>query len=149
VMLPAEGGSPPLRAYMTAWDHNGFGPAKPLGKLDKSRALLEQVWWNTLGMLSRTCHRGRLTKDAPCVYKLTMAALSDTLLGAWADLSTARELKQGVRVERVGADEARSYFAILSRQPSRRVESSKTDAVPVRRERIKGIARAKMMAVPQ
>jgi hypothetical protein len=111
-MLPAEGGSPPLRAYMTAWDHNGFGRAKPLGKPDKTRALLEQVWWNTLGVLSCTCHRGPLTEDAPCVHKLAMAALSDTWMRE-ADLPTAQGLKRGVRVERVGADEAGSYFAVL------------------------------------
>jgi hypothetical protein len=112
VMLPAESGSVPLRAYLTAWDHNGFGQAKPLGKPDKIRALLKQVWWNTLGKLSCTCHRGRLIEDAPCVHKLTMAALSDTWLRE-ANLPTAHELKQGVRVERVGLDEAGGYFAVL------------------------------------
>jgi hypothetical protein len=111
-MLPAESGSQPLRLYMTAWDHNGVGRVKPLGKPDKTRALLEQVWWNTLGKLSCTCHRGRLTEDAPCVHKLTMAALSDTWLRE-ANLPTAHELKQGVRVGRVGLDEAGGYFAVL------------------------------------
>jgi hypothetical protein len=112
VILPAGSGSPPLRAYMTAWDHNGIGRAKPLVKPNKTRALLEQTWWNTLGKLYCTCHRGRLTEDAPCVHKLTMAALSESWLRE-ADLPTAQGLKQGARVERVGADEAGSYFAIL------------------------------------
>jgi hypothetical protein len=111
-MLLVGSGSPPLRLYMTAWDHNGVGRVKPLGKPDKTRALLEQVWWNTLGSLCCTCHRGRLTEDAPCVHKLTMAALSDTWLRE-AKLPTAHELKQGVRVERVGLDEAGGYFAVL------------------------------------
>ena len=97
---------------MTGWDHNGLGRAKPLGKPYKTRALLEQVWWNTLGKLSCTCHRGRLTEDAPCVHKLAMAALSSTWLRE-ADLPTAHNLRQGVRVEMVGADEAGSYLAVL------------------------------------
>jgi hypothetical protein len=112
VMLPAASGSPPLRLYATAWDHNGLGRATPLGKPDKAHALLEQTWWNTLGKLSCTCHRGRLTKDAPCVHKLTLAALSNTWLRE-ADLPTAHGLKQGADVERAGTDDAGSYFAVL------------------------------------
>jgi hypothetical protein len=117
VMLQVEGGSPPLRLYMTAWDHKGCGRAKPLGKPDKTHALLEQVWWNTLGALNCTCHRGRLTEDAPCAHKLTMAALSHTWIGE-ANLPTAKGLKQGVRVERLGSDDAGSYFAVLDNSRS-------------------------------
>jgi hypothetical protein len=46
-----------------------------------------------------------------------MAALSESWLRE-ADLPTAHELKQGVSVERLGTDEARSYFAVLDKPRS-------------------------------
>ncbi|GAQ90555.1 hypothetical protein KFL_006550050 [Klebsormidium nitens] len=111
ISVPAESACPPLRLYMPAWDHNGRGRAKPLGKPDKSCALLEQVWWDTLGQLNCTCDRGRLTEDAPCVHKLAMAALSESWI-RWAEMPTRQMLGQGVRVERLASDEKGSYFAV-------------------------------------
>jgi hypothetical protein len=78
VFLPTESASPPLRLYMSAWDHIGEGRPKRLGKRDKTHSLLETVWWDTRGELCCTCDRGRLTQDAPCMHKLAMAAISES-----------------------------------------------------------------------
>ncbi|GAQ86061.1 hypothetical protein KFL_002680070 [Klebsormidium nitens] len=101
VYLPTESASPPLRLYMSAWDHNGEGRPKKLGKPDKTHALPEIVWWDTLGELCCSCDRGRLMEDAPCVHKLAMAALSESQ-ALTADLPTHESLGRGARVERVG-----------------------------------------------
>ncbi|GAQ77639.1 hypothetical protein KFL_000010870 [Klebsormidium nitens] len=112
VILPAGGGSPPLRLYMSAWDHNGLGRAKPLGRPSKECALLEHVWWDTLGRLNCTCQRGRLSDNAPCVHKLALAALSNDWMQE-ATLPTAQRVKQGARKERIGfKDELGSFFAV-------------------------------------
>jgi hypothetical protein len=109
--LPTGSASPPLRLYMTGWDHNGEGRLKGLGKPDKVHALPLSVWWNTLGKLSCTCNRGRLTEDAPCVHKLAMAALSESW-ALTAELPMCESLGRGPRLERVGSDAAGSYFAV-------------------------------------
>ncbi|GAQ92640.1 hypothetical protein KFL_010800040 [Klebsormidium nitens] len=120
VLLPTGSASPPLRLYMTAWDHNGEGRPKGLGKPSKIHALPETVWWSTLGELCCTCDRGRLMGDAPCVHKLAMAAFSKSWAST-AELPTHESLGRGARVERVGSDETGSYFAVadnLQRPPS-------------------------------
>ncbi|GAQ85301.1 hypothetical protein KFL_002280160 [Klebsormidium nitens] len=43
VFLPTGSASPPLSLYMSAWDHNGNGRPKKLGKPDKTHALPETV----------------------------------------------------------------------------------------------------------
>ncbi|GAQ88268.1 hypothetical protein KFL_004140040 [Klebsormidium nitens] len=111
--------APLLSMYMGAWDHNGVGRPKPLGKPDKSHALQEMARWNALGVLCCTCHRGRLTESAPCVHKLVLAALSES----WApngELPTSEALGQGVSVERVSWDGKGSYYAVVDnpRSPS-------------------------------
>lgn len=111
MFVPAESACPPLRLYMSAWNHNGRGKPKPLGKRDKVSALPETVWWNTVGELCCTCDRGRLTEDAPCVHKVTMAALSESWIRG-AELPIRQMLGQGVRVERLASDEKGSYFAV-------------------------------------
>ncbi|GAQ93681.1 hypothetical protein KFL_018090010, partial [Klebsormidium nitens] len=111
VFLPTGSASPPLRLYMSAWDHNGEGRPKGLGKPSKTHALPETVWWSALGELCCTCHRGRLLEDAPCVHKLAMAALSESWTST-AELPTHDLLGRGAKVERVGSDETGSYFAV-------------------------------------
>jgi hypothetical protein len=109
--LPTGSSSPPLRLYITSWDHNGEGRLKALGKPDKVHALPESVWWNTLGKLCCTCDRGRLAEDAPCVHKLAMAALSESWVHT-AELPMRELLGKGARVEQIGSDATGSYFAI-------------------------------------
>jgi hypothetical protein len=92
--LPTDSASPPLRLYMTGWDHNGSGRLKVLGKPHKVHALPESVWWNTLGKLCCTCDWGRVTEDAPCVHKLAMAALSKSW-ALTAELPTCESLGRG------------------------------------------------------
>ncbi|GAQ93630.1 hypothetical protein KFL_017330010 [Klebsormidium nitens] len=111
VFLPTGSASPPLRLYMSAWDHNGEGRPKKLGKPDKMHALPEIVWLDTLGELCCSCDRGRLMEDAPCVHKLAMAAISESW-ALTAELPTHESLGRGARVERVGADATGSYFAV-------------------------------------
>jgi hypothetical protein len=41
--LPTGSASPPLRSYMTSWDHNGEDCLKALGKPDKVHRLPESV----------------------------------------------------------------------------------------------------------
>jgi hypothetical protein len=96
---------------MAAWDHNGLGRLKPIGKPDKVHGLPETVWWNTLGELCCTCNRGRLTSDAPCLHKLAMAALSESWMHE-AELPTRQALGRGVRVEQLATDERGGYFAV-------------------------------------
>jgi hypothetical protein len=111
VYLPTESASPPLRLYMSAWDHNGEGRPKKLEKPDKMHALPEIVWWDTLGKLCCSCDRGRLMEDAPCVHKLAMAALSESWAST-AELPTHKSLGRGARMEMVEADATGSYFAV-------------------------------------
>ncbi|GAQ93518.1 hypothetical protein KFL_016050010, partial [Klebsormidium nitens] len=111
VFLPTGSASPPLGLYMSAWDHNGEGRAKKVGKPDKTHALPDTVWWDTRGELCCTCDRGRLTEDAPCVHKLALAAISESWAST-AELPTHESLGKGARVERVGADGTGSYFAV-------------------------------------
>lgn len=61
---------------MTAWNHNAARP-KPLGRPSKSNALLETVYWDTMGNPSCTCDRGRLSFGAACVHKLALQALQE------------------------------------------------------------------------
>ncbi|GAQ93077.1 hypothetical protein KFL_012860010, partial [Klebsormidium nitens] len=111
VFLPTGSATPPLRLYMSAWDHNGEGRPKKLGKPDKTHALPETVWWDTRGELCCTCDRGRLWDDSPCVHKLALAAISESWAST-AELPTHESLGKGARVERVGADATGSYFAV-------------------------------------
>ncbi|GAQ93266.1 hypothetical protein KFL_014030010, partial [Klebsormidium nitens] len=111
VFLPTWSASPPLRLYMSAWDHNGEGRPKKLGKPDKVHALPEIVWWDTLGELCCSCDRGRLMEEAPCVLKLAPAALSESW-SSTAELPTQESLGRGARVEQVGADATGSFFAV-------------------------------------
>jgi hypothetical protein len=111
VYLPTESAFLPLRLYMSAWDHNGEGRPKKLGKPDKTHALPKIVWWDTLGELCCSCDRGRLMEDAPCVHKLAMAALSESW-ALTAELPTHDLLGRGARVERIGADATGSCFAV-------------------------------------
>ncbi|GAQ91154.1 hypothetical protein KFL_007360010, partial [Klebsormidium nitens] len=61
---------------MTAWNHNAARP-KPLERPSKNTALLETVYWDTMGNPSCTCDRGRLSFDAACVHKLALQALQE------------------------------------------------------------------------
>jgi hypothetical protein len=76
---------------MTAWNHNAARP-KPLGRPTKSTALLETVYWDTVGNPSCTCDRGRLSFDAACVHKLTLQALQERRQ------SSHRSFQKGQRV---------------------------------------------------
>ncbi|GAQ83652.1 hypothetical protein KFL_001560190 [Klebsormidium nitens] len=110
----------PLSLYFGAWNHNGVARRpKPLGKPDKCHALPEMAWWNALGVLCCTCHRGRLTESAPCVHKLILAALSDSWAPSW-DLPTSQTLGQREKIERVSWDDRGSYYAVVDnpRSPS-------------------------------
>jgi hypothetical protein len=111
IFLPTGSASPPLRLFMSGWDHNGEGRLKGLGKPDKVHALPKTVWWNSLGQLCCTCDRGRLTEDAPCVHKLAMAALSQSWAPT-AELPTRELLGRGARVEQVATDDHGSYYAV-------------------------------------
>jgi hypothetical protein len=111
VFLPTGSASPPLRLYMSAWDHDGEGRPKKLEKPDKRHALPEIVWWSTLGELCCSCDRGRLMENAPCVHKVAMAALSESWTST-AELPNHESLGRGAKVERVGADATESYFAV-------------------------------------
>ncbi|GAQ85391.1 hypothetical protein KFL_002330010 [Klebsormidium nitens] len=71
-----EEGSSSSVFLMTAWNHNAARP-KPLGRPTKSNALLETVYWDTMGNPSCTCDRGRLSFGAPCVHKLALQALQE------------------------------------------------------------------------
>ncbi|GAQ92724.1 hypothetical protein KFL_011090030 [Klebsormidium nitens] len=83
----------------TAWDHNN-ARSKPLGRPSKVRALLETVYWDTMGRTSCTCDRGRLYFDAPCVHKLALQALEPSRLASHVSLP------RGARVVEVPCEEA-------------------------------------------
>ncbi|GAQ93643.1 hypothetical protein KFL_017510010, partial [Klebsormidium nitens] len=128
VFVPAESACPPLRLYMTGWDHNGRGKPRPLGKPDKVFALAETVWWNMVGELSCTCDRGRLTHNAPCVHKFAMAALSESwiqgaelptrqMLGQGATRADGLEACNGEQGEEALTEEQRYLLGLLARQP--------------------------------
>jgi hypothetical protein len=71
-----EKGSSSSVFLMTAWNHNAARP-KPLGRPTKSNALLETVYWDTVGNPSCTCDRGRLSFGAACAHKLALQALQE------------------------------------------------------------------------
>jgi hypothetical protein len=71
-----EEGSNSSVFLMTAWNHNAARP-KPLGRPTKSNALLEIVYWDTMGNPSCICDRGRLDFGAACVHKLALQALQE------------------------------------------------------------------------
>jgi hypothetical protein len=71
-----EEGSSSSVFLMTAWNHNVARP-KPLGRPTKSNALLETVYWDTMGNPSCTCDRGRLSFGAACVHKRALQALQE------------------------------------------------------------------------
>jgi hypothetical protein len=76
----------PSTVYLgTAWDHNNARP-KPLGRPSKVRALLETVHWDTTGVPSCTCDRGRLYFNAPCVHKVALQALEQPRLASHVSL---------------------------------------------------------------
>ncbi|GAQ92000.1 hypothetical protein KFL_009010040 [Klebsormidium nitens] len=89
-----EEGSSSSVFLMTAWNHNAARP-KPLGRPTKSNALLETVYWDTMGNPSCTCDRGRLSFGAACVHKLALQALQERRQ------SSHRSFQKGQRVVEV------------------------------------------------
>jgi hypothetical protein len=89
-----EEGSSSYVFLMTAWNHNAARP-KPLGRPTKSNALLETVYWDTMGNPSCTCDRGRLSFGAACVHKLALQALQERRQ------SSHRSFQKGQRVVEV------------------------------------------------
>ncbi|GAQ92542.1 hypothetical protein KFL_010440010 [Klebsormidium nitens] len=87
----AEEGSSSYVFLMTAWNHNAARP-KPLGRPIKSNALLETVYWDTMGNPSCTCNRSRLSFGAACVHKLALQALQERRQ------SSHRSFQKGQRV---------------------------------------------------
>jgi hypothetical protein len=89
-----EEGSSSSVFLMTMWNHNAARP-KPLGRPTKSNALLETVYWDTMGNPSCTCDRSRLSFGAAFVHKLALQVLQER------QQSSHRSFQKGQRVVEV------------------------------------------------